>query len=122
MHFYEVHEGDEEVGAAVLLAHEERIEPVEFFALVKKARALVLDSYEEDSLAEAIANELQRSAGFIHVTDSLLVASVNVDEKEEHTYLLTEEGDARTLFMSREENGEPHNGDEPHNGEEEHDD
>ena len=122
MHFYEVHEGDEEVGAAVLLAHEERIEPVEFFALVKKARALVLDSYEEDSLAEAIANELQRSAGFIHVTDSLLVASVNVDEKEEHTHLLTEEGDARTLFMSREENGEPHNGDEPHNGEEEHDD
>ncbi len=122
MYFYEVHEGDEEVGAAVLLAHEERIEPVEFFALVKKARALVLDSYEEDSLAEAIANELQRSAGFIHVTDSLLVASVNVDEKEEHTYLLTEEGDARTLFMSREENGEPHNGDEPHNGEEEHDD
>jgi len=122
MHFFEIHEGDEEVGAAVLLAHEERIEPVEFFALVKKARALVLDSYEEDSLAEAIANELQRSAGFIHVTDSLLVASVNVDEKEEHTYLLTEEGDARTLFMSREENGEPHNGDEPHNGEEEHDD
>ena len=122
MHFYEIHEGDEEVGAAVLLAHEERIEPFEFFELVKKARTLMLESYEEDSLAEAIANELQRSAGFIHVTDSLLVASVNVDEKEEDTYLLTEEGDRRTLFMSREENGEPHNDDEPHNGEEEHDD
>jgi len=112
MHFYEIHEGDEEVGTAVLLAHEERIEPFEFFELVKKARALVLDSYEEDSLAEAVANELQRSAGFTHVTDSMLVASVNVDEKEENTYLLTEEGDTRTLFMSREENGEPQDGEE----------
>ena len=114
MHFYEIHEGDEEVGAAVLLSHEERIEPFDFFELVKKARTLVLDSYEEDSLAEAIANELQRSGGFTHVTDHLLVASVNVDETEENTYLLTEEGDTRTLFMSREENGEPHNGEEEH--------
>jgi hypothetical protein len=112
MHFYEIHEGDEEVGAAVLLAHDERMEPFEFFELVKKARALVLGSYEEDSLAEAIANQLQRTGGFTHVTDSLLVASVNVDEKEENTYLLTEEGDTRTLFMKREENGEPQNGED----------
>jgi hypothetical protein len=112
MHFYEIHEGDEDVGAAVLLAHDERMEPFEFLEVVKKARALVLDSYEEDSLAEAIANELQRSGGFTHVTDNLLVASVNVDEKEENTYLLTEEGDTRTLFMSREENGEPQNGED----------
>ncbi|MEX2046082.1 MAG: hypothetical protein WEE03_02895 [Chloroflexota bacterium] len=114
MHFYEVHEGDDDVGAAVLLAHEDRMQPVAFFKLVKRARALVLDSYEEDSLAEAIANELQRSGGFTHVTDDLLVASVNVDEKEESTYLLTEEGDTRTLFMKREENGESHNGEEEH--------
>jgi hypothetical protein len=112
MHFYEVHEGDEEIGAAVLLAHDERMDPMEFFELVKRARALVRDAYEEDSLAEAIANELQRSGGFTHVTDDLLVASVNVDEKEENTYLLTEEGDTRTLFMKREENGESHNGEE----------
>jgi hypothetical protein len=112
MHFYEIHEGDDEVGAAVLLAHEERMEPVDFFELVKKARALLLDSYEEDSLAEAIANELQRSDGFTHVTDDLLVASVNVDESEENTFLLTEEGDTRTIFMSREENGEPQDDEE----------
>jgi rRNA maturation protein Rpf1 len=112
MHFYEIHEGDEEVGAAVLLAHDEQMDPFEFFELVKTARALVHESYEEDSLAEAIANELQRSGGFTHVTDSLLVASVNVDEKEENTYLLTEEGDTRTLFMKREENGEPQNGED----------
>ena len=108
MHFYEIHEGDDDIGAAVLLAHEERMEPFEFFELVKKAKALVADSYEEDSLAEAIANELQRSSGFTHVTDNLLLASVNVDEKEENTYLLMEEGDTRTLFTSREGNGETH--------------
>src|SRR5207248_2551255 len=67
--FYEIHEGDEDLGAAVLVAHEERFEPLEFFALVKKARALLVGSYEEDSLAEAIANELARANGFIHVTD-----------------------------------------------------
>jgi len=114
MHFYEVHEGDEEVGAAVLLAHEDRMDPFDFFELVKRARSLVLDSYEEESLAEAIANELQRSCGFTHVTDQMLVASVNVDETEESTYLLTEEGDTRTLFMKREENGESHNGEDEH--------
>lgn len=115
MHFYEIHEGDEEVGTAVLLAHESRIEPMDFFELVKQARVLVMDAYEEDTLAEAIANELQRSGGFTHVTDDLLVASVNVDEAEANTYLLTEEGDTRTLFMSREENGESKNGEEERN-------
>jgi hypothetical protein len=85
---------------------------VDFFEMVKRARTLVLDSYEEDSLAEAIANELQRSSGFTHVTDDRLVASVNVDETEENTYLLTEEGDTRTIFLNREENGEPHDDEE----------
>jgi len=110
MFFYEIHEGDEEVGTAVLLGHEERFEPEEFFAIVKKARTLVVDSYEEDSLAEAIANELQRSQGFIHVTDERLVASVNVDETDENTYLVIDGQDERTVFLSREESGEPKNG------------
>ncbi|HYK97647.1 MAG TPA: hypothetical protein VEU77_04585 [Candidatus Acidoferrales bacterium] len=105
MFFYEIHDGDEDIGTAVLLGHERRFEPVEFFELVKKARLLVMDSFEEDSLSEAIANELQRSQGFVHVTDDLLVASVNVDESEENTYLVTEGGDARTIFVKREENG-----------------
>ena len=63
------------------------MDPFEFFELVKTARALVLDAYEEGSLAEAIANELQRSGGFTHVTDDLLVASVNVADTEEDTYV-----------------------------------
>jgi hypothetical protein len=100
MFFYEMHEGDEELGTAVLLAHERRYEPLEFFALVKKARALLVDSYEEDSLSEAIANELQRTAGFIHVTDALLVASVNVDVTEKGTFLVSEEAGERSVFLS----------------------
>jgi hypothetical protein len=103
--FYEIHDGDEDIGTAVLIGHERRFEPVEFFELVKKARLVVMDSFEEDSLSEAIANELQRSQGFVHVTDDLLVASVNVDESDENTYLVTEGGDARTIFVQREENG-----------------
>jgi len=103
MFFYEIHEGDEEVGAAVLLAHERRFEPLEFFALVKKARTLLLDSFEEDSLSEAIANELARTQGFIHVTDELLVASVNVDQTEEGTFLVSEESGDRSVFLSRDD-------------------
>jgi hypothetical protein len=103
MFFYEIHEGDEDLGTAVLLAHEQRFEPREFFALVKKARALLVDSFEEDSLSEAIANELARTAAFIHVTDDLLVASVNVDVTEEGTFLVTEEPGDRSVFLSHDD-------------------
>src|SRR5439155_14442041 len=103
MFFYEIHEGDEELGTAVLLAHERRFEPLEFFALVKKARTLLVESFEEDSLAEAIANELARTQGFIHVTDELLVASVNVDETEEGTFLVSEEAGDRSVFLARDD-------------------
>ncbi len=105
MYFYEIHEGDEDVGTAVLLAHEQRFDPLDFFALVKKARALLTDSYEEDSLSEAIANELQRAHGFMHVTDELLVASVNVDEREEGTFLVTDADDGRTIVVSHDDDG-----------------
>ena len=101
--FYEIHEGDEELGTAVLLAHERRFDPVDFLALVKKARTLLLDSYEEASLSEAIANELARTQGFIHVTDELLVASVNVDETEEGTFLVSEEAGDRSVFLARDD-------------------
>lgn len=109
MFFYEIHEGDEDLGTAVLVAHERKFEPVEFFALVKKARALLVDSFEEDSLSEAIANELARSAGFIHVTDDLLVASVNVDETEEGTFLVSENSGDRSVFLSRDDGHDKEN-------------
>ena len=115
MFFYEIHEGDEDVGTAVLLGHEQRFEPLDFFALVKKVRVQVLESYEENSLSEAIANELQRAHGFLHVTDDMLVASVNVSETDEDTFLVTEGADARTVFVQRDDDGHAghdHDGDE----------
>jgi hypothetical protein len=39
------------------------------------------------------------------VTDDLLVASVNVDENEENTFLVTESEGGRTIFVQRDENG-----------------
>lgn len=103
MYFYEIHEGDDETAAAVLLGHERRMEPEEFFALVKRARALLIDAYEEDSLAEAIANELERASGFLHVTDQRLIASVNVDESEAETFLVTSDEGTRSVFVSHDE-------------------
>jgi len=101
MYFYEIHEDDDELGTAVLLAHERAFSPAAFFSLVKKARALLVESHEEGSLSEAIANELERSSGFIHVTDDKLLASVNVDETEEGTFLVAADGATRTVYVRR---------------------
>ena len=99
MFFYEIHEGDDELGTAVLLAHERAFTPDEFFALVKKARALLTEAFEEDTLSEAIANELERSSGFVHVTDDRLLASVNVGETDADTFLVTADDAARTVYV-----------------------
>lgn len=103
MYFYEIHEGDDELGTAVLVAHEQAYSPADFFALVKKAKALLADAYEEDTLSEAIANELERSSGFLHVTDDRLLASVNVGESDEDTFLVTADETARTVYVRRDE-------------------
>jgi hypothetical protein len=99
MFFYEIHEGDDELGTAVLLAHENAFSPDEFFSLVKKAKALLSEAHEEDTLSEAIANELERSGGFVHVTDDRLLASVNVGETDADTFLVTSDDATRTVFV-----------------------
>ena len=103
MYFYEIHESDDDIGAAALVGHEKRFEPVEFLALVKKARTLLLGAFEEDSLAEAIAVELERTAGFLHVTDDRLIASVSVGETDADTFLVTEGTDERAVYLSADE-------------------
>lgn len=103
MFFYEIHEGDGELSTAVLLMHKTLFEPAEFFGLVKRARALVKDSFDEDSLAAAIANELERSSGFTHITDERLVGSVCVDETEEGTYLVQADESRRSVHVSGDE-------------------
>ena len=87
MHFYELHEGDDQVFADLLLAREEEMEPEEFFDVVQSIRRRVMDNYETTTLVEAIADELERDYGFIAVTDDRLTAAVNVSKDEEENVL-----------------------------------
>ena len=87
MHFYELHEGDDEVFADLLLAREEEMEPEEFFDVVQSIRRRVVDNFETTTLVEAIADELERDYGFIAVTDDRLTAAVNVSKDEEENFL-----------------------------------
>lgn len=88
MHFYEIHEADGELLLGVTLAHEERFSPTEFLAMVEEARGRVIETFEEDSLVEAIAQELARAHGFYPALDHALQAAVSVSTEEGETALL----------------------------------
>ena len=87
MFFYELHEGDNEVFSDVLVVSESEWEADEFFALVQTIRRRIQDGYIHDTLSEAIAVELERDHGFIHISDDRLVASVNVSTDDEQNFL-----------------------------------
>lgn len=87
MHFYELHEGDADVFADLLLVREEEMEPEEFFDVVQSIRRRIQDSYEHDTLIEAIAEELESDYGFIAVTDDRLTAAVNVSKDDDDNFL-----------------------------------
>lgn len=89
MYFYELHEGDEEIFTDLMLVHEELYEPEDFFELVQAVRENVQDTFEEDSLIEAIASELERVHGFTYVSDAKLTASVHVSPVEEENRLIS---------------------------------
>jgi len=88
MFFYELHEADDEVALGLTLAHEERIAPHDFLAMVEEARGRIIESYEEDSLVEAIALELERSHGFYPALDHRLQAAVRASTEEGETALI----------------------------------
>jgi hypothetical protein len=85
--FYELHEGDNEVYSDVLVVSESEWEPDEFFELVQTIRRRIGDSFIHDTLSEAIAVELERDHGFVHVSDDRLIASVNVSTEESENFL-----------------------------------
>jgi hypothetical protein len=85
--FYELHEGDNEVFADVLVVSESEWEPEEFFELVQSIRRRIQDGYIHDTLSEAIAVELERDHGFIHISDDRLVASVNISSDDAENFL-----------------------------------
>jgi hypothetical protein len=87
MHFYELHEGDNDVFADLLLTREEEMDAEEFFDLVQSIRRRVVDNFEQDTLVEAIAEELENDHGFIAITDERLTAAVNVSRDEDENFL-----------------------------------
>jgi hypothetical protein len=88
LYFYELHEGDEEIFSDLLLVHDEAMDPEDFFELVQVVREQVQDTFEEDSLIEAIALELEREHGFTYVSDDKLAASVHVSPIEAENRLI----------------------------------
>ena len=94
MFFYELREGDDDIFADVLLVRDEEIPAESFFELVQEIRRRVQDTFEQDTLIEAIAEELERDHGFIAVSDDRLSASVNVSKIDEDNYLAELDEDA----------------------------
>ena len=88
MYFYELHEGDEDVFSDVLLARDDEMDADDFFELVQSVRRQVQESYEDDTLIEAIAAELEREHGFTFVNDDRLTAAVNVSTVEAENFLV----------------------------------
>jgi hypothetical protein len=66
-----------------------------FFELVQEIRRRVQDTFTQDTLIEAIADELEHDHEFIAISDERLTASVNVSKQEDDNYLaaLDDEGD-----------------------------
>jgi hypothetical protein len=115
MHFYELHEGDGDVFADLLLVREEEMEPEEFFELVQSIRHRIQDSYRHDTLIEAIADELEHDHGFVFVSDERLTAAVNVSKDEDENFLADldaeaeddESVDYRAILAEFDPNGRP---------------
>ena len=76
--FYELHEGATDLLTDALLVSERQLSADAFAALVESSRTAVIDTYEEDTLVEAIARELERSHGFTYIGDEKLTASMSV--------------------------------------------
>jgi hypothetical protein len=89
LYFYELHEGDDDVFSDLLLVHDDQIEPEDFFELVQAIRQKVQETFEEDTLIEAIALELEREHGFTLVSDARLTASVHVSTADDENRLIT---------------------------------
>jgi hypothetical protein len=91
--FYELREGDDDIFADLLLGREEEMDPESFFELVQEIRRRVQGSFEQDTLIEAIAEELERDYEFVAISDDRLSASVNVSKQDDENYLASLDSD-----------------------------
>ena len=102
LYFYELHEGATDLMTDALLVSERDHTPEEFERMVKAARAAVIDSFEDDTLVEAIARELERSHGLTYIGDEKLRASMSVGVEDEDTYLVEQSGEFRSIVVEME--------------------
>jgi len=102
LYFYELHEGPTDLMTDALLVSERDHTPAEFERMVQAARAAVIDTFEEDTLVEAIARELERSHGLTYIGDEKLRASMSVGVEEEDTYLVEQSGEFRSIVVEME--------------------
>ena len=76
LHFYELHEGATDLLTDALLVSERAYSREEFADLVRAARKAVFETFEEDTLVEAVARELERAHDFTYIGDEKLTASM----------------------------------------------
>ena len=62
----------------------------------------MLETFEEDTLVEAVARELERSAGFTYIGDEKLVASMSVGMEDQETYLVEQSDEFRSIVVEME--------------------
>ena len=99
VYFYELHEGATDLMTDAILVSERDLTPAQFAEMVQTARRAILETYEEDTLVEAIARELERSHGFTYIGDEKLRASMSVGVEEEDTYLVEQSEEFRSMIV-----------------------
>ena len=97
--FYELHEGATDLMTDALLVSERQLSPDAFAAMVESSRKAVIDTYEEDTLVEAIARELERTHGFTYIGDEKLTASMSVGVNADDTYLVDQSDEFRSMIV-----------------------
>ena len=100
--FYELHEGATDLLTDALLVSEQEHMPDAFAGMVEQARRAVKDTYEEDTLVEAIARELERNHGFTYIGDEKLTASMSVGMDADDTFLVAPSDEFRTIIAELE--------------------
>ncbi len=100
--FYELHEGATDLMTDALLVSERDHTPAQFASIVETARKAVLETFEEDTLVEAIARELERSHGFTYIADEKLRASMSVGVEDEDTYVVEPTDEFRSIVAELE--------------------
>lgn len=95
--FYELHGGATDLLTDALLVSQDEIAPERFAEIVRATRAAIIDTYEEDTLIEAIARELERRGSFTYIADEKLHASMSVGVSDEDTFLVETSGEFRSI-------------------------